>query len=125
MENKDPKKILMSKTDMLKEEIETLSVAEQWSIVYSLSPSKSSIKNKSKSEVCFTGFGISKKEELELLAVENNFHIAKSVTKKLTYLVGGVNVGPKKLEKAEKVGATILTENEFIQLIKTGEIDCN
>ncbi len=40
-----------------------------------------------------------------------------SVTGKTDYLVAGENMGPSKLEKAEKQGVKILSENQFLELI--------
>jgi DNA ligase (NAD+) len=40
-----------------------------------------------------------------------------SVTGNTDYLVAGENMGPSKLEKAEKQGVEILSENEFLELI--------
>ncbi|RCW33921.1 NAD-dependent DNA ligase LigA [Marinilabilia salmonicolor] len=40
-----------------------------------------------------------------------------SVTGNTDYLVAGENMGPSKLEKAEKQGVTILSENQFLELI--------
>jgi DNA ligase (NAD+) len=40
-----------------------------------------------------------------------------SVTGNTDYLVAGENMGPSKLEKARKQGVTIISENQFIELI--------
>lgn len=40
-----------------------------------------------------------------------------SVTRNTDYLVAGENMGPSKLEKAEKQGINILSENQFLELI--------
>ncbi|WP_291855029.1 NAD-dependent DNA ligase LigA [Marinilabilia sp.] len=40
-----------------------------------------------------------------------------SVTGSTDYLVAGENMGPSKLEKAEKQGVTIISENQFLELI--------
>ncbi len=41
-----------------------------------------------------------------------------SISAKTTYLLAGENMGPAKLEKATKLGVTILTEEGFLELIK-------
>lgn len=111
--------ILKSKTDMTKDQIDELSEAEAWNIIYSVRKEKA---KDNRLQVCFTGFGVSKKEELIELAFNNKFKVAASVTKNLDFLCCGENLGPKKLEKAIGQGVQILSEESFINLIETGEI---
>ncbi|MEE9614032.1 MAG: BRCT domain-containing protein [Thermodesulfobacteriota bacterium] len=114
-----PTMILLSKSDMSKEEISALSDAEAWRLIYSIP----SIKVKDKRlQVCFTGFGTSKRQELTDLARNNNFRVVSSVTKNLDFLCGDENAGPKKIEKAEAQGVQFLDESQFICLIETGEV---
>ena len=40
-----------------------------------------------------------------------------SITSKTDYVVAGDKMGPAKLEKASKLGITILSEQEFLDLI--------
>ena len=114
-----PTMILKSKSDMSPEEISALSDAEAWRIIYSIRTVKA---KDNRLQVCFTGFGTSKKDELTNLAHDNRFKVVASVTKKLDYLVGGDNAGPKKIEKAESQGVQFLNESQFINLIDTGEV---
>ena len=111
--------ILLSKSDMSKEEISDLSDAEAWKIIYSIRTVKA---KDMRLQICFTGFGTSKKQELVNLANSNDFKVVSSVTKKLDFLCGGENAGPKKIEKAKEQGVQFLNEQQFIQLIETGEI---
>ena len=111
--------ILQSRTDMSKDQIACLSEGEAWSIIYSLRGKKAKEK---RLEICFTGFGASKKAELMGLALDHKFEVVASVTKNLDFLCGGENAGPKKLETAIAQGVQILTESEFITLIQTGEL---
>ena len=46
--------------------------------------------------------------------------IAGGVSKKLDYLVAGEKAGSKR-EKAEKLGIPILDEQEFLDMLRTGE----
>lgn len=67
--------------------------------------------------VCFTGFGAKViKEELQDAAELAGFHVAKSIIKKLNYLVCGPEPGPKKLEKASAQGVTILSIEDWKEL---------
>lgn len=73
-------------------------------------------------EICFTGFSRHTREELEELAEMADFTVRKSITKNLNFLVTGDNAGPSKISKAIDVGATLLDEDEFREMIETGEI---
>jgi DNA ligase (NAD+) len=53
------------------------------------------------------------KKEIELHGGKN----VSSISAKTDYVVAGENMGPAKLEKAQKLGVTILSEQEFIALI--------
>ncbi len=118
MASEKPTMILRSKSDMTLEEIAELTDAEAWKRIYSIRSTK--IKD-NRLQVCFTGFGKSKKEELINIARDNRLKVVASVTKKLDYLVGGDNAGPKKIEKAEAQGVQFLNELQFANLIETGE----
>lgn len=111
--------ILQSKTDMTKEQIADLTDTEAWNLIYSIRNTKA---KDNRLQVCFTGFGLSKKVELTNLAQDKKFNVVASVTKKLDFLCGGETAGPRKLEKAIEQGVQILSENEFINLIETGEV---
>lgn len=111
--------ILQSKTDLTKEQIADLTDTEAWDLIYSIRNTKA---KDNRLQVCFTGFGASKKVELTNLAQDKKFNVVASVTKKLDFLCGGENAGPRKLEKAIEQGVQILSENEFINLIETGEV---
>lgn len=119
MASEKPTMILLSKTDMNREEVAALSDAEAWKIIYSIRTVRA---KDNRLQVCFTGFGASAKQRLSDLAQRNNFKVASSVTKNLDYLVGGENAGPKKVEKAEAQGVQFLSEEQFIKLVETGEV---
>ena len=119
MASSKPTMILKSKSDLSSEEIAELSDAEAWKLIYSIRTVKA---KDNRLQICFTGFGTSKKAELVDYANGNKFKVVASVTKKLDYLVGGDNAGPKKIEKAESQGVQFLNEQQFVSLVKTGEL---
>ena len=119
MANEKPTMILRSKSDLSEQENSAMTDAEAWRLIYSIRTTKA---KDSRLQVCFTGFGTSKKEELTNLAHDNRFKVVASVTQKLDYLVGGENAGPKKIAKAESQGVQFLSENQFVHLIETGEV---
>ncbi|WP_031525541.1 NAD-dependent DNA ligase LigA [Dyadobacter crusticola] len=53
------------------------------------------------------------KEKIEA----NGGRVLSGVSGKLNYLLAGANMGPSKLEKARKLGVTILSEEEFLAMI--------
>ena len=79
-------------------------------------------RQKNKTEVCFTGFKSQRKKELVSIAKDNNLLVRSDSTNDLDLLVCGENAGPQKIEKARKNGAEIISETEFLDLIKFGEI---
>ncbi len=58
------------------------------------------------------------RDELKAKIVAHGGKVVSSISAKLNYLVAGNNMGPSKLEKAEKLGIKIIDEEEFIQLLK-------
>jgi DNA ligase (NAD+) len=59
------------------------------------------------------------REELKHLIEENGGKNVSAISAKTTYLVAGENMGPSKLDKATKLGVTIISEDEFIQLLSS------
>ena len=57
------------------------------------------------------------REQLKELIVSHGGKVLSGVSGKLDYLLAGDNMGPAKLEKAEKLGVKIIGEAEFDQLI--------
>ena len=69
---------------------------------------------------CFTGAMVNKRKELEVMVL-NNGGETKSVSKTLTYLVENPLPSGKKSSKsvkAEKDNVTIITEDEFLEMVK-------
>lgn len=84
------------------------------------------IKNINGMSVCFTGkLNTLSRAEAEKLAINAGFKI-KNVNKKLTYLVtNDITTGSSKNRKAHNLGITILTENDFLNLISKQTIENN
>jgi len=63
----------------------------------------------------FTTFS---RDELKEVIEMNGGRNASSISAKTTYVVAGENMGPAKLKKASDLGVEILSEDQFIQLLK-------
>ncbi|QJP35829.1 NAD-dependent DNA ligase LigA [Nonlabens sp. Ci31] len=57
------------------------------------------------------------RNDLKKLIEDNGGKVSSSLSSKTDYLVRGENMGPSKLEKAEKLGITMLSEQEFIEMV--------
>ncbi len=66
----------------------------------------------------FTIFG---RDELKLLIEQHGGKLLSGVSANVDYLVAGDKMGPAKLQKAEKLGVTIIDEQQFKQLINQEE----
>ncbi|WP_242919541.1 NAD-dependent DNA ligase LigA [Pontibacter liquoris] len=58
------------------------------------------------------------REELQQLILSHGGKVVSSISAKLNYLVAGDKMGPAKREKATKLGVPILSEDEFLEMIK-------
>ncbi|MBT8290895.1 MAG: NAD-dependent DNA ligase LigA, partial [Muriicola sp.] len=56
--------------------------------------------------------------ELKKLIEDNGGKVSSSISSKTSYLVAGNNMGPSKRSKAENLGVPIISESEFLSLIK-------
>lgn len=61
------------------------------------------------------------RDQLQDLILKNGGRVLSAVSGKVDYLVAGDNMGPSKREKAEKLGVTIISEEEFDKLLKGAE----
>ncbi len=59
------------------------------------------------------------RDEIKEIIEANGGKVASGVSAKTSYLVAGDGMGPSKLEKAEKLGVTLLSEDEFLALLDT------
>lgn len=58
------------------------------------------------------------REELKKMIEQHGGKNVGSISKKTNYLLAGDNIGPSKLEKVQKLGIPMLTEDEFLKLIE-------
>ncbi len=58
------------------------------------------------------------RDELKELIESNGGKNVSSISKKTDFVVAGENMGPSKLQKATELGIPILSEDDFIQLLK-------
>jgi DNA ligase (NAD+) len=72
-----------------------------------------------KSIVVSGSFGSSKRrKELEELVTMHGAKLAGSVTSKTDYVVAGENMGPEKRQKALKLNIPVISEDEFLEMLK-------
>ena len=57
------------------------------------------------------------RDELKKAIEDNGGKVGSSISSKTDYVVAGDNMGPAKLEKANKLGVAIISEDDFIALI--------
>ena len=57
------------------------------------------------------------RDDLKDVILKNGGKVLSAVSGKLDYLVAGENMGPAKKEKAEKLGVTIISENELEKML--------
>jgi DNA ligase (NAD+) len=58
------------------------------------------------------------RDDLKKAIEDNGGKVGSSISTKTDYLLAGENMGPAKLEKANKLGIAIISENDFIEMIK-------
>ncbi|HEY2582574.1 MAG TPA: BRCT domain-containing protein, partial [Mucilaginibacter sp.] len=58
------------------------------------------------------------RDELKDIIEQNGGKIVSSISAKLNYLVAGDNMGPSKLEKAQKLNIPIISDAELIGMIQ-------
>jgi DNA ligase (NAD+) len=62
------------------------------------------------------------REEAEAMVEEAGGKILSGVSKNLNYLVAGEKAGSK-LDKAQKLGIPVLTEEEFLEMLKSAKAE--
>lgn len=71
-----------------------------------------------KSFVISGTFGEMSREAIQDKIVANGGRLLSGVSGKLDFLVAGDNMGPSKLEKANKLGVKIISYNELVEMLK-------
>jgi DNA ligase (NAD+) len=75
-------------------------------------------KLKGKTFVISGTFKLHSRDEYKSLIVQNGGKVGSSVSKNTDYILAGENMGPAKLEKANRLGIKIITEEEFLKMIE-------
>ncbi len=57
------------------------------------------------------------RDDLKISIEENGGKVGSSISAKTDYVIAGANMGPAKLEKANKLGIPIISEYDYIQLL--------
>ena len=58
------------------------------------------------------------RDEYKAIIEQNGGKNVGSVSKKTSFILAGENMGPEKRKKAEDLGIRLMTEDEFLDLIK-------
>ena len=58
------------------------------------------------------------RDEYKLLIEQNGGKNVSSISGKTSFILAGDNMGPTKLEKAQKLGVRMISEEEFLQMIE-------
>lgn len=83
-------------------------------------PEKESDVLANKSFVISGTFKNYERDQLQEVILKNGGRVLSAVSGKVDYLVAGDNMGPSKKEKAEKLGVTIISEEDFEKLLNSG-----
>ena len=80
--------------------------------------SQLSTKLEGKSIVISGVFQHHSRDEYKLIIEQNGGKNVGSISNKTSFVLAGENMGPSKLQKAEKLGVQIMSEEEFLEMIK-------
>ncbi len=69
-------------------------------------------------KVVFTGKMQSSREQMKKHAKSIGIQVVTSVSAKTDYLVAGEKVGPSKITAAEKFGVKVLSEAQYLTMVK-------
>ena len=60
--------------------------------------------------------------ELKKLIEDNGGKVSSSISSKTSYVVAGDNMGPSKKTKAESLGVSIISEDDFLEMLKAPKV---
>ena len=63
-------------------------------------------------------FSLHSRDEYKEMIENNGGKNVGSVSKKTSFILAGENMGPSKLEKAQKLGVPVVSEQEFLDMLK-------
>ena len=63
------------------------------------------------------------RDEYKLLIEQHGGKNIGSISAKTSFILAGDNMGPAKLQKAEKLGIRIVSEDEFLEMISSSETE--
>jgi DNA ligase (NAD+) len=89
----------------------------QMEIVEKINPNATSILE-GKTFVVSGVFSLFSRDELKQSIEDNGGKVGSSISAKTDYVIAGENMGPAKLDKANKLKIPIITENEYANLLK-------
>ena len=58
------------------------------------------------------------REELKALIERNGGKVGSSISGNTTYMIAGEKSGPSKMQKAQKLGVEVISEEDFYRIIK-------
>jgi len=103
------------------ENIILLNKLKEAGINFNIEKSKTKVKSHVLDGKSFVISGVFKtlgRDDLKVLIKQNGGRLLSSVSAKLDFLLAGENMGPSKLEKANKFGVKIISESNFMEMIE-------
>lgn len=79
---------------------------------------ETSLKLQNKNFVISGVFSLHSREEYKTMIEQNGGKLLSAVSSNVTYLLAGNNMGPSKLEKANKLGINIINEEQFLNMLQ-------
>ncbi len=104
-----------------KENISIIKRLKQYGLQFELSEEQLQSTTDKLGEKTFVISGVFQKhsrDEMKDLIEKNGGKNTGSISGKTNYLLAGDNMGPEKLKKAEKLGVKVISEDEFLEMIK-------